>query len=119
MSGGSYISYRGDDSDTAAALVDRELTAQFGDGLVFLGSRSIPAGAGFANALLGRLRVCTVLLVVMGPRMTTGAGGVTTCRGAPIAAMFHAARKTAAGIDSAPPAARTRGGVDGRGSTVG
>ena len=69
--GGIFISYRGDDSDTAAALIDRELTARFGHGQVFLDCRSIPVGADFAAELLGRLRACRVLLVVMGPRWLT------------------------------------------------
>jgi len=65
---GIFINYRGDDSDTAAALIDRELTAQFGNDQVFLDCRSIPAGVDFAQELLGRLRACSVLLVVVGPR---------------------------------------------------
>jgi hypothetical protein len=40
-----FINYRGDDSDTAAALIDRELVARWG----FLDSRSIPAGADFVE----------------------------------------------------------------------
>jgi hypothetical protein len=66
--GGIFISYRGDDSDTAAALIDRELTARFGSQHVFIDSRSIPVGADFADELLERLRACSVLLAVMGPR---------------------------------------------------
>jgi TIR domain len=66
--GGIFISYRGDDSDTAAALIDRELTARFGSDLVFLDSRSIPVGVDFIDELLAQLRACSVLLVVIGPR---------------------------------------------------
>ncbi len=69
--GGIFISYRGADSDTAAALIDRELAARFGSDRVFLDSRSIPAGADFVEELLGRLRACSVLLVVIGPRWLT------------------------------------------------
>jgi tetratricopeptide (TPR) repeat protein len=75
--GGIFINYRGADSQTAAALIDRELTAQFGSDLVFLDSRSIPAGSDFVEELLGRVRACSVLLVVIGPRwltLTNGAG---------------------------------------------
>jgi tetratricopeptide (TPR) repeat protein len=68
---GVFINYRGDDSDTAAVLIDRELTAQFGSDRVFLDSRSIPAGADFVDELLGRLRPGSVLLVVIGPRWLT------------------------------------------------
>jgi hypothetical protein len=69
--GGVFINYRGEDSATAAALIDRELVAQFGSDQVFLDSRSIRAGVDFAEELLGRLRACSVLLVVIGPRWLT------------------------------------------------
>jgi hypothetical protein len=69
--GGVFINYRGEDSDTAAVLVDRELAARFGSDRVFLDSRSIPAGADFVEELLGRVRACSVLLVVIGPRWLT------------------------------------------------
>jgi TIR domain len=68
---GIFINYRGDDSQTAAALIDRELTARFGSDLVFLDSRSIPAGSDFVEELLGRVRACSVLLVVIGPHWLT------------------------------------------------
>lgn len=68
---GIFINYRGDDCDIAAALIDRELTACFGSGLVFLDSRSIPVGTDFAGELLTRLRACSVLLVIIGPRWLT------------------------------------------------
>jgi hypothetical protein len=38
---------------------------------VFLDSRSIPAGADFVDEVLGPLRTCSVLLVVIGPRWLT------------------------------------------------
>src|SRR5262250_3117465 len=69
--GGVFINYRGEDSDTAAALIDRELTARLGSDRVFLDCRSIPAGADFAEELLGRLRAYSVLVVVIGPRWLT------------------------------------------------
>jgi len=71
VGGRRFINYRGDDSDTAAALVDRELTARFGSDRVVLDSRSVLAGADFAEELLVRLRSCSVLLVVIGPRWLT------------------------------------------------
>jgi hypothetical protein len=73
-----FINYRGEDSQTTAALIDRELTARFGRDQIFLDCRSIPAGADFADELLSRLRACSVLLVVIGPRwlmVTDEAGG--------------------------------------------
>src|SRR5262249_52280383 len=66
-----FINYRGEDSQTAAALIDRELTTRFGSDQVFLDSRSIPAGSDFVEELLARLRACSVLLVVIGPRWLT------------------------------------------------
>jgi TIR domain len=69
--GGVFINYRGEDSDTAAALIDRELTARFGSDRVFLDNRSVLAGVDFVEELLGRLRACSVLLVVIGPRWLT------------------------------------------------
>jgi tetratricopeptide (TPR) repeat protein len=68
---GIFINYRGDDSQTAAALIDRELTARFGSDQVFLDARSIPAGSDFVEELLGRVRACSVLLVVIGPHWLT------------------------------------------------
>ncbi|HEY0640414.1 MAG TPA: toll/interleukin-1 receptor domain-containing protein [Pseudonocardiaceae bacterium] len=71
---GVFVNYRGDDSGTAAALIDREFAARFGGDRVFLDCRSVPVGADFADAILTRLRSCTVLLVVMGPRWLTLTG---------------------------------------------
>jgi hypothetical protein len=68
---GIFINYRGEDSKTAAALIDTQLTAQFGSDQVFLDSRSIPAGSDFAEELLAQLRACSVLLVVIGSRWLT------------------------------------------------
>jgi len=68
---GVFINYRSDDSEAAAALIDRELSASLGSDQVFLDSRSIPAGVDFVEELLGRLRRCSVLLVVIGPRWLT------------------------------------------------
>src|SRR5215813_10576466 len=69
--GGVFINYQGADSGTAAALIDRELTARLGSDRVFLDCRSIPAGADFAEELLSQLRACSVLVVVIGPRWLT------------------------------------------------
>jgi hypothetical protein len=66
-----FINYRGEDSQLAAALIDRELTSRFGSDKVFLDCRSIRAGADFQKELLGRLRRCSVLLVVIGPYWLT------------------------------------------------
>src|SRR5215470_19381616 len=78
LMGGVFINYRGEDSQTAADLIDRELAACFGPDLVFLDWRSIPAGVDFEQELWRRLRACSVLLVVIGPHwlsLTGEAGG--------------------------------------------
>jgi TIR domain len=64
--GGVFITYRGGDSDTAAALIDRELAERFGSDQVFMDARSIPVGADYVEELLGRLRACSALVVVIG-----------------------------------------------------
>jgi TIR domain/NB-ARC domain len=69
--GGIFINYRKDDSQVAAALIDRELVDHFGNHQVFLDCRSIPLGSDFADELLGRLRACSVLLVIIGPHWLT------------------------------------------------
>jgi hypothetical protein len=71
---GVFINYRGEDSETAAVLIDRELAARFGSDRIFLDSRSIPAGTDFVEELLGQLRACSVLVVVIGPRWLTLTG---------------------------------------------
>jgi hypothetical protein len=54
--GGIVINYRGEDSLTAAALIDRELTARFGSEQVFLDSRSMPVGSDSVEELLEVIR---------------------------------------------------------------
>jgi len=68
---GIFINYRAEDSYTAAALIGSKLTARFGSDHVFLDCRSIQIGTDFANELLRRLRTCSLLLVVIGPRWLT------------------------------------------------
>lgn len=71
---GIFISYRGDDSLTTADLIYRHLTDRFGSDQVFLDRQSIPAGMDFVDELLGRIRTCSVLLVVIGPHWLTFTG---------------------------------------------
>src|SRR5262249_57836305 len=66
--GGVFINYRGRGQRHHRG-VDRPGTGgPVGSDRVFLDCRSIPAGTDFAEELLGRLRACSVLLVVIGPR---------------------------------------------------
>jgi hypothetical protein len=62
-----FINYRTDDGNTAAALINKELIARFGDGHTFFASRSIKAGEPFPDSLLRAVRRCHVLLAVIGP----------------------------------------------------
>ena len=71
IDGRVFINYRGEDSQLAAALIDRELASRFGSDRVFLDCRSIRAGADFQKELLKRLRSCSVLLVLIGPHWLT------------------------------------------------
>lgn len=73
MRGGIFISYRGIDSHSYAALLYVELSRGFSSGRVFLDSVSIPAGADYVEHLLAQVRRCTVLLVVIGPSWLTAA----------------------------------------------
>lgn len=69
--GGVFISYRGEDSQSYGALIYHELSRRFGLDQVFLDSESISAGEDFVEVLLGRLRRCSVVLAVIGPRWLT------------------------------------------------
>jgi hypothetical protein len=63
-----FINYRELDEPWAAAVLDEELTEQFGADAVFLDSRSVIAGQPFNQVLLAGLRRSAVLLVVIGAR---------------------------------------------------
>src|SRR5215475_10444289 len=62
-----FINYRAQEQAGYAALLDRELAERFGPGAVFRASRSIRPGDDFVRAILENLRLCRVLLAVIGP----------------------------------------------------
>lgn len=62
-----FINFRGRDQAGYAALLDRELSERFGSDQIFLSSRSIRPGANFADEITRNLRLCEVVLVVIGP----------------------------------------------------
>jgi hypothetical protein len=65
---GIFVSYRRDDSrDIAGRLVDR-LRQEYADEQLFLDIDAIPVGTNFETVLADRLRVCDVLLAVIGPQ---------------------------------------------------
>lgn len=66
-----FINFRGKDQAGYAALLDRELSAEFGAGAVFHSSRSIEPGQDFVEILLARLAGSSVLLAVIGPDWTS------------------------------------------------
>jgi tetratricopeptide (TPR) repeat protein len=72
-----FISYRGEDSHSYGALLYRDLTDYFGKDLVFLDAESTPAGADFAEELLGRVRSARLLLAVIGPHWLTATDPAT------------------------------------------
>lgn len=71
--GGVFINYRSEDTQSYGAMLYQELVRHFGRDLVFLDSQSIPAGADFAQEILGRVRSARVVLAVVGPRWSTAA----------------------------------------------
>jgi hypothetical protein len=62
-----FINYRTGDEETAAALIERELSRRFGSEHIFRASKSIRAGEKFDSALLAAVRRSSVLIAVMGP----------------------------------------------------
>jgi len=71
-----FINYRAQEQAGYAALLDRELAERFGPGAVFRASRSIRPGDDFVRAILENLRLCRVLLAVIGPEwLASGRSG--------------------------------------------
>src|SRR6266508_3300901 len=62
-----FINYRVHDQAGYAALLDRELARHFGPEAVFRASRSIRPGDDFVQEILRNVRVCSVMLAVIGP----------------------------------------------------
>ena len=63
---GIFISYRGEDTYSYAALLHLELSRHIGDDLVFLDSESIEAGQDFSQQIVAKVRSSRVMLVVIG-----------------------------------------------------
>ena len=62
-----FINFRGKDQAGYAALLDRELSTEFGPDTIFHSSRSIEPGQDFVDTLLAALAESTVLLAIIGP----------------------------------------------------
>ncbi|CCH33973.1 toll/interleukin-1 receptor domain-containing protein [Actinosynnema sp. NPDC047251] len=63
-----FVNYRTGDEEVCATLVDRELSAVFGDANVFRAGKSIPLGAQFEEDLLRNVWRSDVLVAVVGRR---------------------------------------------------
>ncbi|MEV0153947.1 toll/interleukin-1 receptor domain-containing protein [Micromonospora sp. NPDC050686] len=63
-----FVNYRTDDDASAAALVDRELSREFGRERVFRDCRSLRTGRDFEPEIQQALKRSNVLLALVGPR---------------------------------------------------
>ena len=69
-----FINFRTGDEESAATLIERELSSRFGDEKIFRDSKSIRAGEEFPRRLLSAVHGSRVMLAVMGPRWLTAPG---------------------------------------------
>lgn len=69
-----FISYRTDDDNFAAVILEGRLSARFGQDNVFRDSRQVPPGVDFEPVLWRSLASSTLVVAVIGPRWLTGAG---------------------------------------------
>jgi hypothetical protein len=63
-----FLNYRRADEPFGVAMLDRELSARFGDEAVFFASKSIQLGASWEEEMFAAVERSTALLVVMGRR---------------------------------------------------
>jgi hypothetical protein len=70
-----FINYRTGDEETAAALIERDLSGRFGPEQIFRDSKSIRPGEDFEQAILMAVRGSDVLLAVIGRRWLTAPDG--------------------------------------------
>lgn len=76
-----FVNYRVREEPGYATLIHRELERHFGAGSVFLAAQSIRAGDDYVREVFQRLRECSVLLAVIGPRWAVaGTGAVDWVR---------------------------------------
>ena len=79
-----FINFRAHDQAGYASLLDRILCEEFGREAVFFSSRSIRPGEDFATEILRNLRLCAVLLVVIGPNWLAHAKAGLNADGQPV-----------------------------------
>ena len=63
-----FINYRTGDEESAATLIEQNMSARFGKEKIFRASRSIEAGEAFPQRILGAVHGSRVLLAVIGSR---------------------------------------------------
>lgn len=69
-----FINFRTGDEESAATLIDRDLSTRFGSEKVFRDSKSIRAGEEFPQRLLSAVHGSRVMLAVIGPRWLVARG---------------------------------------------
>lgn len=69
-----FINFRTGDEESAAALIETELSRMFGTERIFRDSKSIRAGTDFAHEIVRAVRKSTVLLAVIGDRWLLARG---------------------------------------------
>lgn len=69
-----FINFRTGDEESAATLIERDLSARFGSAKVFRDSKSIRAGEEFPQRLLAAVHGCRAMLAVIGPRWLSARG---------------------------------------------
>jgi hypothetical protein len=84
-----FINFRGRDQAGYAVLLDRELTEQFGYDQIFLSSRSIRPGDNFVSEIIRNLRLCEVVLVVIGPDWLAHGFTSSPSRGGRVDWVYH------------------------------
>jgi hypothetical protein len=73
-----FINFRTGDEESAATLIDHDLSNRFGPEKIFRSSKSIRAGERFPQRLLSAVRGSRAMLAVIGPRwLVTGTDGRT------------------------------------------
>jgi hypothetical protein len=69
-----FVNFRTGDEESAATLIERDLSARFGPERIFRDSRSIRAGEQFQQRILSAVHGSQVLLAVIGPRWADARG---------------------------------------------
>jgi hypothetical protein len=69
-----FINFRTGDEESAATLIERDLSARFGSEKIFRDSKSIKAGEEFPKRLLSAVHGSRAMLAVIGPRWLAARG---------------------------------------------